>query len=192
MPILPCEPGVYPDDLLTGAPLLVGGRAWRVAHTKPRQEKGLARHLLANRVPFYLPAVTRARRSAGRRVLSQVPLFTGYVFLFADREERLTALAGHRIVRTLEVPDQRRLWADLRQVHRLIASGLPVGPEDRLAPGADVEVREGPLSGLRGRILRGAAGGRFVVQVDFIQRGASVWLDELSLAAVAPWGEKKS
>lgn len=186
MPILPCEPETYPDDLFAGPPLLVGGRSWRVAHTKPRQEKGLARYLLAQRVPFYLPTITRARRHAGRRVLSQVPLFTGYVFLFADRTERLTALASHRIVRALDVPDQRRLWADLRQVRQLLAAGLPVDPEDRLAPGSVVEVREGPLTGLRGRILRGASGGRFVVQVDFIQRGASVWLDEFSLAAVAP------
>ena len=86
------------------------------------------------------------------------------------------------MVRTLDVPDQDRLWHDLRQVHRLLATGAPVLPEDRLTPGTTVEVTQGPLSGLRGTILRTATGRRFVVEIDFIQRGASVTLDGFALA----------
>ena len=70
------------------------------------------------------------------------------------------------------------------KIHRLIASGAAVTPEKRLVPGDLVEIRSGPLAGLRGTILKSASGSRFVVQVDFIQRGASVLLDDFTLARI--------
>jgi transcription antitermination factor NusG len=112
---------------------------------------------------------------------SHLPLFPSYVFLFGDRQERVSALSTNRIVRALDVPDQSVLWQDLRQIHRLIAAGVPITPESQLTSGMMVEITSGPLAGLRGRILRGASGRRFVVQVDFIQRGASVVLDDFTL-----------
>ena len=71
---------------------------------------------------------------------------------------------------SLKVPDQERLWSDLRQIRQLIETGAPITPEDRLQTGMPVEIRSGPLTGLRGTIQRTASGRRFVVQVDFIQR----------------------
>jgi transcription antitermination factor NusG len=100
------------------------------------------------------------------------------VFLLANREERIAALTTARVVQPLRVVGQEELWHDLAQIYRLIASGAPVMPEERLFPGALVEISSGPLAGLKGKILRAASGSRFVVQVDFIQRGASVLLDD--------------
>jgi transcription antitermination factor NusG len=141
-------------------------------------------------MPFYLPLARRRLRVRGRPLTSFVPLFPGYLFLLADRDERVAALATRRVVRTLEVADQEGLWRDLRQIYQLIASGAPVTPEDKLVPGAAVEIRCGPLAGLRGVIVRAASGHRFVVQVDFIQRGASVLIDEATLTPIdaAPQG----
>jgi hypothetical protein len=53
------------------------------------------------------------------------------------------------------------LWKDLRPRHRLIASGAPLTPEDRLAPGMRLEIVSGPIAAWHGRILR-ASGRRFV------------------------------
>src|SRR5262249_10144429 len=103
----------------------------------------------------------------------------------ATSPERLRSFETKCVVRSLPVSDQDRLWHDLGQVERLIASGAPVDPESRLVPGKLVEIRSGPLFGLKGTILREASGNRFVVQVDFIQRGASVLLSDYSLTAVA-------
>src|SRR4029079_5416826 len=90
-----------------------------------------------------------------------------------------------RVVHSLKVDDQERLWEELGQIHQLIESGAPVTPEERLGPGESVEICSGPLSGLRGIIVRAAAGRRFVVRVDFIQRGASVELDAYCVVAAA-------
>ena len=191
MPILPAEPDVFPGELFdvelsVRSERPTQARDWWVLHTRPRQEKSLARRLFAQEVPFYLPTVARRCRVRGRVLTAQVPLFPGYLFLWGDAAERQSALATNRVVRALVVAEQPRLWDDLRQINRLLAAGLPVTPEDRLAPGARVEIAQGPLAGLRGTISRTASGRRFVVQVDFIQRGASVMLDDFALVPLRP------
>jgi transcriptional antiterminator RfaH len=167
--------------LLEEGPNPAGGRWW-VLHTRPRQEKCLARQLYEARLPFYLPQVARRTLCRGRLLTSHVPLFPSYCFVLADEQQRIRALQSQRVVRTLEVADQERLWGDLRQVQRLIATGAPITPEGQLVAGAVVEIRTGPLAGLRGVIVRQAKQRRFVIQVDFIQRGASVELDDFMLA----------
>ena len=185
MPVLSREPDLFPEELFDGLdPAESAERLWWVMHTRPRQEKSLARELWRGRIPFYLPQIPRRRRLADRTCTSYVPLFAGYLFLFGHREERIAALVTQRVVRTLEVPDQEGLWRDLRQTEQLIASGAPLTPEDRLAPGKVVEIRSGPLIGLRGTIVRGASGRRFVVHVDFVQRGASVLVEDFLLREV--------
>jgi transcriptional antiterminator RfaH len=185
MPILPAEPALFPETLLDNdVPAVTGERSWWALHTKPRQEKGLARYFHERQIPFYLPLAQRRLLIRGRPLTSFVPLFPGYVFLLGDREERVLALATRHVVRALDVGDQDGLWRDLHQVYRLIASGAPVTPEERLAPGSVVEIHSGPLAGLQGVILRAASGHRFVVQVDFIQRGASVLIDAATLTPI--------
>jgi transcriptional antiterminator RfaH len=181
MPILLPEPDRFPADLFAPEALVRTERVWWVLHTKPRQEKSLARHLLQARAPFYLPCIGKRSLIRGRLFTSHVPLFTSYLFLLANRPERIAALATKRVVHALEVTDQTALWRDLDQVSRLISLGLPISPEEKLEAGDLVEVSAGPLAGLRGTVLRAASGRRFVVQVDFIQKGASILLDACNL-----------
>ncbi len=178
MPILAAEPDRYPSHVLDGPPT---ARAWYVLHTRPRQEKSLARNLLATGVSYYLPTVPRRCRARGRILTAHAPLFPGYLFIYADRDERLAALASNRVANTLPVHDQARLWGDLRQIDRLLGAGLPIAAEARLAPGTPVEITTGPLAGLCGTVVRTGTGRRFVVRVDFIHQGASVLLEDCSL-----------
>jgi transcriptional antiterminator RfaH len=184
MPILPAEPSVYPDDLFT-APPAAGGSQWRVLHTKPRQEKGLARDLLVREVPFFLPTTRRPHQSGGRIRVAEIPLFDGYVFIRADRDQYVSALDTRRVVRALAVPDQLRLADDLRRLQALLGLGRPVDRERDLRPGEPVEIVDGPLAGLRGTVIRAAAGTRFVVAVDFIREGASVTCEGMALRPLA-------
>jgi transcriptional antiterminator RfaH len=182
MPILPPEPMCFPDELMGEWDDPVS-RSWWVLHTRPRQEKSLARHLREHRVPYFLPLSRKRLVVRGVPRHSHPPLFDGYLFLRATEDERLVALSSKRVVRTLVVVEQERLLDDLRQIHRLLAAGRPVTAERRLAAGTPVEICGGPLAGLHGSVLRAASGDRFVVCVDFIQQGASVLLDAADLVA---------
>jgi transcriptional antiterminator RfaH len=183
MPILAVEPDRYPADVLDRS-FASTSQSWWVLHTKPRQEKSLTRFLHAAGLHYYLPLLARRHRARCRTMTAQVPLFTGYVFLWGDGEQRIIALSSNRIVQTLVTPDSARLTRDLRQIDTLLASGAAINPESRLMPGDIVEISSGPLSGLTGTIVRTATARRFVVTVDFIQQGASVLLDDHSLAPV--------
>jgi transcription antitermination factor NusG len=184
MPVLSLEPQVFPDNLFEPTADASVGRCWWALHTRPRQEKSLARQLHAGGVPFYLPLVSRRLKVRNRAMTSYVPLFPGYLFLLAGAEERIKALSTQRIVRSIPVVEQDKFYSDLLQTHRLITCGAPITPEGRLLPGTQVEIRTGPLAGLRGKILQSASGRRFVVEVDFIQKGASVLLEDFTLTPV--------
>jgi transcription antitermination factor NusG len=184
MPILAAEPDCFPGGLLDPGAAADDGLAWWVAHTRPRQEKCLARRLYAARVPFYAPTAPRRVLVRGRVRLAHVPLFAGYVFYRGTADDRARVMTTRRAAGVLEVPDQDRLWADLRQVSRVVGTGRPVFPEDRIEPGVTVRVRSGPLAGLTGTVVRAGSGRRFVVRVDFIRRGVAVELDEVLLTRV--------
>ena len=178
MPLLPLEPFVHPADLLTtpgqGSD---SAESWWVLHTRPRAEKALARKLLARRQDFFLPLFQKRLQIRGRSLASYVPLFPGYVFLRGDEAARLEALRTNQILRVLPVPEKERLRADLARIYQLMECGSPVAPEDRLEAGMPVVLTAGPLAGLHGKIIRRNRPMRFVVEVDFIQRGASVEIE---------------
>ena len=159
-------------------------RSWWVVHTRPRQEKKLAEHLRDRGIPYFLPLTRKRLLVRGVPTSSYLPLFSSYLFLQANGEERIVALASGRIVQVLRVADQEQLRNDLGQIHQLISSGLALTAETQLMPGTLVEISGGPLCGLRGQVVRTASGQRFIVRVDFIQQGASVLLDGCDLLAL--------
>jgi transcriptional antiterminator RfaH len=178
MPILKEERNILPDDLLE-RPNEDDGRRWWAVYTKARQEKALARDLVERRVPFYLPLVERTSLIRGKRVRSLVPLFTGYVFLCSNDDERLQTLKTNRTSQLVAVPDQDRLRRDLAQVQRLIAAKAEVTLEKRLSPGQRVRVKGGSFLGIEGVVEARRGSCRLIVEVKFLQQGVSVEIDEL-------------
>jgi transcriptional antiterminator RfaH len=180
MPILPAEPAQYPDDLWQmHHPPGGNGRSWWCLHTKPRQEKAVARELRAQRIPFYLPQVVHEDRTPqGRKTRSVIPLFASYLFLLGDERDRLSALKGNRLVRVIDVADQPTIDHDLRQIHQVLASGLPVVPEPTIPVGARVRILTGPLAGIEGKVIRRGKRDEFVAVVHFLGSGATVELED--------------
>lgn len=129
MPILVPAVSCHPTDLLTCLPDDVKGRRWLVACTMPRQEKSLARELHQRGVPFYLPLLAKRLLYKRRTAKSYLPLFSGFVFLYANDAERAAALETGRITSILEVPNQAELHRDLSQVESMLRQS------DQLADG---------------------------------------------------------
>jgi transcriptional antiterminator RfaH len=188
MPILPAEPDCYPASLWEESPALPirEGGAWRCLHTKPRQEKATARELRKQGIVYYLPQVWKESRTPqGRRLQSVVPLFASYLFFHGDWHDRLEALRGNRLVSILEVADQAGLVRDLRQVYKMLSSGLPVSPEPSVPVGATVRIATGPLTGIVGTVIRRGNRDQFVAVVQFLGRGATVDLQDWQVEQVA-------
>jgi transcriptional antiterminator RfaH len=179
MPILEEETSIFPETLLSEAHEM--DRRWLALYTKARQEKALARELLKYRIPFYLPLVKKTSIARGRKRTSLVPLFGGYLFLFASEEERVRTLTTNRVSRVLSVESPEQLVFDLAQLRQLIAAGAPLTVESRLSPGRRVRVRQGAFAGLEGTVLKRRAETRLLVSVNFLQKGASVEIDDFLL-----------
>ncbi len=186
MPIISLEPFLFPEELFEAKDCSFGlnrlpdcDARWWVLRTRPRCEKALARSLFDQGISFFLPLFERRHRMQGRRVVSHLPLFSGYVFLHGTTEARLAALKTNRVLHSLFVTDdeQSQLYADLRRFFLLMECGAPLSPESRLAPGTLAEVTDGPFAGFRGTVLRCARSTRLVVALHFLQQGASVEVD---------------
>ncbi|MBI1904254.1 MAG: UpxY family transcription antiterminator [Planctomycetes bacterium] len=167
-----------------GDALASAERTWLVLYTKSRQEKALARCLLALEIPFYLPLIAKTTICRGRRFRSRVPVFTNYLFLFASTDERVRALQTNRISRVLPVGDPERLEFDLRQLQRLIASDAPLTIESRLTPGRRVRIRIGVLAGLEGVVVRRQGKSRLIISVNYLQQGASVEIEDCQVEPI--------
>lgn len=186
MPILDREPALYPEDLFCSQDSCetTTDRKWWAVYTKPRQEKSLARELLNYQVPFFLPLITKRMIYRGRRIQSQLPLFSGYLFLLGSDEERLRAVATNRVSQLVTVHDEASLVSDLRSIHQLIQADAPLSVESRLQPGKRVRVTAGPFMGLEGTVEACKSGYRLIVGVQLLQRGVSLEIDDAYLEVI--------
>ena len=62
MPILRKESDIFPENLFE---IPTADAPWEIAHVRSRQEKSVARLLLENDMPFYLPQIEKKTKSAG-------------------------------------------------------------------------------------------------------------------------------
>lgn len=174
MPLLPREIDVFPDDLFT---LPAGDYPWGVAHVRSRQEKVLARYLVQNGIPFYLPLTDVRRKRAGRVLVSHVPLFPGYVFHRAPQERRDLLWRSDVVASLIAVSDHQQLTTELEQLRRLQLAGADLKPYHELMPGEVVRIAEGAFAGYSGVVVRGKGYDRLVVRVSLLKQAVSVEFD---------------
>lgn len=171
MPLLAPEPDLYPDHLFD---LDTRAAPWRVAYVRSRSEKALARHLYRHRIAFYLPQQHKTLLAGGRRRISRLPLFPGYVFLRGGRRELAEALRSRRIVELVRVYDQHRLHTELAKLARLQAAGFLLVPHPYIGTGDRVEIEQGLFRGYRGQVSRTRGRERLVVSITSLRRSVSV------------------
>lgn len=184
MPILLPEVQCYPSDLMESAEPGVLGRQWWLIRTRTRQEKSLARDLVDRQIPFYLPQVVKTSVVRGRKRSASIPLFSGYLFLFGDEQDRYRSMATNRVAQALSVTEQQQLLEDLRQIHSLIQRNAPLTTETRLQAGDRVRVKNGPFAGVEGTIVSRCRKSRIVVAVRLIQQGVSLEVEDCQLEPI--------
>ncbi len=193
MPIRKAELEIYPEDLLLRDASTdinetdeSGGATWRwtCLYTMSRREKDLMRRLVAEKVACYCPQVAKRYRSpAGRLRTSYIPLFTNYVFLFGNEDHRRFALTTNCISKTYEVRDAN-FQNELRQIQVALNEEVPLTAEAKLDSGQRVRVRSGPFKDFEGEIIRREGKTRLLLQLNYLQQGVSMEMDEALLAPI--------
>lgn len=180
MPILAKEPYLNPPGLLDDdwRASESEDRTWWALYTMSRTEKMLMRKLCTQEKSYYCPVI--ARRSKALRGASRtayLPLFANYVFLLGNEVDRHAAVSTGHVSRVLPITDPASFVTQMRLVQQVIESGLDVELAPRFEVGTRVLVKSGPLKGVQGFVVKLRSRSRFVVQVDFLQQGASTVLD---------------
>ena len=170
---------IFPADLLeTADPSAAAtARTWYVARVKSRREKALASFLFHRSIGYYLPLV-KQRQSSNRRIrYSLVPVFSGYVFVYADIEERYSAFTSNHVSRMIEVKDPETLLQELKQVYLALSAGQPVYPVEFVSVGRRVRVKTGPMKDVEGIVVRKDKKFRLVLNVTTIMQSVSIQVD---------------
>jgi transcription antitermination factor NusG len=152
--------------------------------TRPRQEKKLARWLLKNALSYFVPLRRRVRNWRGRRIKSEEPLLAGYVFLRGDARAAARAFGSGAVAERLAVDDQLALFAELSAVERLCSLDRALSELPGLVEGREVELKAGPLSGLRGIIQRAGGAASLVIRLEMLGRAICVPLDPAEVEPV--------
>jgi transcription antitermination factor NusG len=160
---------------------------WYAAYTSANHEKRVADQLAGRGVESYLPQYDSVRKWKDRKVRLQMPLFPGYVFVHLALQNRLKVLQVPGVAylvgfagRPVAVPDE-----EFARIRGFLQKGLRAEPHPYLAAGRRVRVRNGPLEGMEGIVVRRKNGNRLVISLELIQRAMAVDLDGADLEALA-------
>jgi transcriptional antiterminator NusG len=156
--------------------------AWYAIYVQCRHEARVESALQHKGVEVFLPRVTTLSRRRDRRLLINVPLFPGYLFVRTDLDSY-----GYREI--LKAPGMVRLLGlkgsptpvpaeTIDSVKAIVDSDQPFYPWPYLKTGSLVRVLDGPLAGVVGVILgRKEKKRRLIVSVELFQRSVGVELD---------------
>ncbi|NLD91104.1 MAG: hypothetical protein GX639_00405 [Fibrobacter sp.] len=169
-------------------PIIESSNTWWIAKVKSRQEKAFAVNLIEKNIEFYLPCYTHSaqRTDCKSTRKSIVPLFPSYV-PFALSGEPWFLLQSARVSTIIPVKAQARFKRQLNQIYLINERKLHVQPDTgvQYECGDVVELIDGPLNGLTGRIVNCKGNNYLLVDVDGLG-GAIVTIDKNSVVKSKP------
>lgn len=169
------------SDSLVTAPLSEGPCAdlhWYAVSTRSRHEKMVRDRLAGIGIEPFLPLTRTLSQWSDRRVWTESPLFSGYCFARFSLMNSHAVLQTPGIVRIVgsvmpePIPDE-----ELKAIMKLAESARSLERHEYLTEGTWVEVVRGPLTGLRGQLLRKGSQDCLVIRVHLIQQAATVHID---------------
>lgn len=160
--------------------------AWYGVRTKSNSEKLTADLVGAKGYEAYLPLYRVRKRWSDRVVEKELPLFPGYLFCRLDPHQRLPILMTPGVVSIISsgkipIPIPQ---VEIAAIRTAIESGFLVMPCPYLTEGQRVQVREGPLEGVEGILVRKKNELRIVLSVEMLQRSVSMEIDRESVVAI--------
>lgn len=152
-------------------------RPWFVLHTRSRQEKAVAADLLSLRAPHFLPLVTQVRHYGRRKIRVALPMFPGYLFVRASKQQVYHVDRANRLVSIIPVAAQGQLNWELKNLHLALSNKACLGPYPFLKLGMRVEVRSGPFRGIQGLIDAQGRDDLLILQVQMLGRAMSLEIE---------------
>ena len=168
-------------------------RSWYALYTASNHEKSVQQNLLLKGVETFLPLYSVTRRWKNRTTVKlQLPLFTGYVFAKIALSECTKVLTTPRIYSIVGNPGGPLPLPD-SEIETL-RSGLNTKnatPWQYVTIGTRARIKNGPLAGLEGIIVRSDAQLRLVLSLDLISKSIAVHVNAEDISVCNPVGEQR-
>jgi transcription antitermination factor NusG len=148
---------------------------WYALRTNAHHEKRVRDRLTGVGIEPFLPLTRQQRQWSDRKVLTELPLFTGYCFARFSLRNRLTIMQISGVAGIVgsvgpeAIPD-----TELDAIRTLCESDRVVKRVDAFLEGMQVEIVSGPLRGLKGQFIHHAGHDYIVVRVQLIQQAVAV------------------
>jgi transcription antitermination factor NusG len=173
------------DNMLSASLEIWHEPHWYALKTRSRHEKRVRDQLGERGIDTFLPVCDSWRQWKDRKTRIELPLFPGYCFARFPLVERLRVVSVFGVASLVAInnrPEPIR-EEELTAIQQLVSSKLQYDPHPFLEEGMDVEVVRGPLTGVRGKLLRKDRLTRLVLAVTLVRQAAIV---EIHPADVAP------
>ena len=159
--------------------------SWYAVYTRSRQEKVVKKQLDSKGIENFLPLYERVSQWKDRKKCIQWPLFPGYLFVRRLARERLEVLKAFGAVSIVSIgaypiaiPEDQ-----IAGIQTFISRGLKLDPHPYLKIGNRARIKEGPLCGIEGILVRKKNKSCLVLSIDLIQRSVSVEIESWKIEA---------
>jgi transcription antitermination factor NusG len=159
---------------------------WYAAYTCPNHEKKVAEQFDRRSIEQLLPLYHSVRQWKDRKVRLARPLFPGYVFVRISSQQRLRVLEVPGVARLVGFGNQpaRLSDEDIRSIQCCMTGKVRVEPYPYPCIGTRVRVKNGPLCGMAGVVVRVKNHTRLIISVDLIRSSATVEAEQIDLEAM--------
>ncbi len=150
-----------------------GQQKWYVLYVKSRSEKKVLERLEKKKIVTFLPLIKTMKQWSDRKKIVQVPLFAGYIFVFADPGQFTGIRMTEGVVNFVQV---KGVQASVRNeqidaIKKFLETGLPVESEpDHFEKGEKVRINFGPLKDCEGELIEIKNTKHFIVRVEVINQ----------------------
>lgn len=130
---------------------------WYAIRVKSRSEKKVYSDLIEQEIEAYLPLQRKLRQWSDRKKWIEMPLISGYVFVYISRKEYESVLKIYNVVCYVYFEGKAAIIrdADIILLKRMLGQ-VEVELEitlEQLKPGQMVEIISGPLCGVIGELI---------------------------------------
>ena len=162
--------------------------AWCVVYTRHQHERSVAEALTGKGFEVLLPVYESARRWHDRNKVLMLPLFPCYVFLRGGVTRRLAVLATPGVHMMLKrgdavatVPDE-----EIDAIRKAVNKPGQVEPHPFLTCGERARIKQGPMQGIEGILVRKKNSCRLVLSVDMVAQSIAVEVDGADVEPMLP------
>lgn len=151
---------------------------WYVLHVSLNHEKRVTQHLTVRCIEHYLPLYSERVKWSDRVVVSERPLFSGYVFARFPRDNRVSVISIPGVRRLLGVAERDMVSsAELEKIRTGLACGLRIRPHPAVSVGTKVKVRNGVFEGVEGLVTELRQQCKIIISLAAVRQCFSLEVD---------------